>query len=54
MVRDQRILDALSSQAKVHMLAEHPELARDTHFQMLKDAHFQIFYHTARDSGPVG
>ena len=44
-VRDQRILDALSSQAKVHMLAEHPELARGSHFQMLKDPHFQIFYH---------
>jgi nitroreductase len=44
-VRDQRKLDALSSQAKVHMLAEHGELARSAHFLMLSDPHFQIFYH---------
>jgi nitroreductase len=44
-VRDQRTLDAVSTQAKSHMLAQRSELPGSGHFQMLKDPHFQIFYH---------
>jgi len=44
-VRDQRRLDELSSRAKEHMLAQHGDLVHSSHGQMLKDPHFQIFYH---------
>lgn len=47
-VREQDVLDRLSSAAKAHMLAS-PELSRgqhSTHFaEMLGDPAFQIFYH---------
>jgi hypothetical protein len=36
MGRDQRKLDALSSQTKVYMLARHNEMVGSSHFQMLK------------------
>ncbi len=44
-VRDQRKLDELSSQAKAYMLAHHADMIRDSHLQMLNDPHYQIFYH---------
>lgn len=42
-VRNQRVLDELSAQAKTYMLSQHGELS--SHFQMLGDPHFHIFYH---------
>jgi len=44
-VRNQRVLDELSGQAKTYMLSQHGELSHSSHFQMLGDPHFQIFYH---------
>jgi len=44
-VRDERILDQLSRESKVHMLEFHPGVRESEHFQMLNDPHFQIFYH---------
>lgn len=44
-VRDQRKLDELSNQSKAYMLAQHADLVHGSHFQMLNDPHFQIFYH---------
>jgi nitroreductase len=43
-VRDQRKLDQLSSQAKAYMLADHADMVRGSHLQMLNDPHYQIFY----------
>jgi len=36
MDRDQRKLDAISSQPKLYMLARHNEMVSSSHFQMLK------------------
>jgi nitroreductase len=45
-VRDQALLDAVSRQAKAHMLATLPADQHSGHFQtLLGDAGFQIFYH---------
>lgn len=45
-VRDQNLLDRLSRNAKVHMLANMPASDHSDHFrERLSDAKFQIFYH---------
>lgn len=45
-VRDQRLLDRISRDAKSHMLATLPSDATSGHFRsMLEDPGFQIFYH---------
>ncbi|MDR3453466.1 MAG: nitroreductase family protein [Rhodoferax sp.] len=45
-VRDQRLLDRISRDAKSHMLATLPADAASGHFRsMLDDPAFQIFYH---------
>lgn len=43
-VRNQHILEELSTQAKTYMLSQHSELAHSDRFRMLNDPHFQIFY----------
>ena len=45
-VRDQALLDRISSEAKAHMLATMPAGPHSDHFQpLLDDPSFQIFYH---------
>jgi nitroreductase len=45
-VRDQALLDRISSAAKSHMLATMPNDAHSSHFKsILSDPHFHIFYH---------
>ncbi|MDR3387573.1 MAG: nitroreductase [Rudaea sp.] len=45
-VRDQNLLDRVSSEAKSHMLATMPETTHADHFRVeLDDPKFQIFYH---------
>lgn len=45
-VRDQGVLDRISRDAKVHMLATMPPGAPSEHFRsLLGDANFHIFYH---------
>jgi nitroreductase len=45
-VRNQAVLDRISSSAKSHMLASMPASPHSEHFQsLLSDPNFQIFYH---------
>lgn len=44
-VLDQRKLDALSAECKAFILTMQPAIAASSHFQMLRDPAYQIFYH---------
>jgi len=45
-VRDQKVLDQISREAKLHLRATLPESARTEHFRaMIDDPEFHIFYH---------
>ncbi|MGZ5046360.1 MAG: nitroreductase family protein [Usitatibacter sp.] len=44
-VRDQAVLDQVSRESKVHMLATLPDALRSPRFERLRDPDFHIFYH---------